>query len=77
MIELFGHLMYNPNEHKKEKVKRKIHLVEYKYIRDVANILKYHGIKTKEQISVLKQECQQKIDLYKENATQLVLRFMI
>ena len=64
LIEFFGHRMYNSSEREKEKEKQNETLESY--VRGAENVLKYHGINTKEQISALKQECQQRIDLYKE-----------
>ena len=65
LTELFSYRMYNPHERKKEKDKQNACLEEY--IRDIEDVLKYHGINKKEQISALKQECEQRIAFYKEN----------
>lgn len=64
LIEFFGHRMYNSSEREKEKEKQKETLESY--VRGAENVLKSHGVNTKEQISALKQECHQRIDLYKE-----------
>lgn len=65
LIEFFGHRMYNSSEREKEKDKQNANLEAY--VRGAENVLKSHGINTKEQVTALKQECQQRIDLYKEN----------
>ena len=41
------------------------------YVRDAENVLKSHGINTIEQIAALKQECHQRIDLYKEKCKSI------
>lgn len=64
LIEFFGHRMYNSSEREKEKEKQNETLESY--VRGAENVLKYYGINTKEQIYALKQECHQRIDLYKE-----------
>ena len=64
LIEFFGHRMYNSSEREKEKEKQNETLESY--VRGAENVLKSHGVNTKEQISALKQECHQRIDLYKE-----------
>lgn len=69
LVELFGHRMYNSSEREKEKAKQNANLEEY--VRDVESVLKSNGINTKEQISALKQECHQRIDLYKEKCKSI------
>ena len=69
LIELFGHRMYNSSERDKEKKKQKATLESY--VRGAENVLKFHGINTKEQTSALKQECHQRIDLYKEKCKSI------
>lgn len=64
LVELFGHRMYNSSERNKEKEKQNANLEEY--VTDIESVLKSNGINTREQISALKQECHQRIDLYKE-----------
>lgn len=69
LVELFGHRMYNSSEREKEKAEQNANLEEY--VRDVESVLKSNGINTKEQISALKQECHQRIDLYKEKCKSI------
>lgn len=69
LIEFFGHRMYNSSERDKEKEKQNATLESY--VRGAENVLKSHGINTKEQMSLLKQECHQRIDLYKEKCKSI------
>ena len=69
LIEFFGHRMYNSSEREKEKDKQNANLEEY--VRGAENVIKFHGINTNEQISALKQECHQRIDLYKEKCKSI------
>lgn len=69
LIEFFGHRMYNSYERDKEKEKQNATLESY--VKGVENVLKSHGINTKEQIAALKQECHQRIDLYKEKCRSI------
>ena len=69
LVELFGHRMYNSSEREKEKEKQNANLEEY--VTDIESVLKSNGINTREQISALKQECHQRIDLYKENCKSI------
>ena len=61
--------MYNSSERDKEKKKQNATLESY--VRGAENVLKTHGINTKEQISLLKQECHRRIDLYKEKCKSI------
>ena len=69
LVELFGHRMYNSSEREKEKKKQNATLESY--VRGAEKVLKSHGITTEEQIFALKQECHQRVDLYKEQCKSI------
>ena len=57
--EFFENKMYNSSERKKELGKRNLRLEQY--LDDVREVLQSHGIKTTEQIAILKEECEKQI----------------
>ena len=64
-FEFYENKMYNPSERKKEIGERNLRLEQY--LDDARAILLSHGIKTTEQIAVLKEECENQINAH--NAT--------
>lgn len=63
--EFFGAKMYNPAERKKELSEKSANLE--KYIESIKTVLNKHGIVTKEQRAVLKQECEKQLSLHSNN----------
>ena len=57
--EFFENKMYNSSERKKELGERNLRLEQY--LDDVREVLQSHGIKTTEQIAILKEECEKQI----------------
>lgn len=60
--EFYESKMYNPIERKKEIGERNLRLEQY--LDDVREVLQSHGIKTTEQITVLKEECKKQVDTH-------------
>ena len=63
--EVFGAKMYNPVERKKELTEKSANLE--KYVESIKTVLSKHGVETKEQRAVLKQECEKQLLLHSKN----------